>query len=602
MKLCRVTVDNFRCYKDTVSLAIGDLTALVGKNDVGKSTIFEALEIFFNNDRVKFEQQDLCNTADDSKVRITCCFTDLPKEIILDSSAITSLRDEYLLNSDGLLEIVKVYDCSLKNPKEKVFLKAIHPTHAGAKGLLQCKNADLKRIATDLDIPESEIDYRSNPSLRKAIYGRVDDLGLQEQLIPVDKEDAKSIWDNIRRCLPLYALFQSDRASRDDDSEVQDPMSISIMAALKEMEDELESIKGKVQAAATDVANRTLDKLRRINPDIAAGLVPDFRSEPKWSGLFKLTLNDDQEVPVNKRGSGVRRLILLSFFSAEAERRQEVGDASGIIYAIEEPETSQHPANQELLAEVLSELSEQDGCQVMITTHTPGLAGILPKDSLRFIEAIDGGSRIIHTPEDSSWRKIADQLGVLPDRRVQLFVCVEGPNDIAFFKHISSIIHETDKLVPDLKNEARIALISMGGDTLKQWVQGNYLSNLDIPEAHIYDKDLDSKYEASAAKVNAREDGSWATVLKKRTIENYLHPEAIQEEFGISVTFNDDDDVVACVKQTLGEQKNKSLGARAVKKRLNNEIAARMTRERLLESDPDNEICSWLKKVGAQLR
>ena len=45
-----------------------------------------------------------------------------------------------------------------------------------------------------------------------------------------------------------------------------------------------------------------------------------------------------ENIPINKRGSGVKRLILFKFFRAEAERRLQESNTTSIIYAIEEPE------------------------------------------------------------------------------------------------------------------------------------------------------------------------------------------------------------------------------------------------------------------------
>ena len=53
MKLKSVTIQNFRCFKESKTVEFENLTTLIGKNDIGKSTILEALEIFFNNDIVK---------------------------------------------------------------------------------------------------------------------------------------------------------------------------------------------------------------------------------------------------------------------------------------------------------------------------------------------------------------------------------------------------------------------------------------------------------------------------------------------------------------------------------------------------------------------
>ena len=49
MKIHSIKIRNFRSYKNEVEIELNNLTALVGKNDIGKSTILEALDIFFND-------------------------------------------------------------------------------------------------------------------------------------------------------------------------------------------------------------------------------------------------------------------------------------------------------------------------------------------------------------------------------------------------------------------------------------------------------------------------------------------------------------------------------------------------------------------------
>ncbi len=52
MDLISISIEHFRCYKEKVTVTTSDLTTFVGKNDIGKSSILEALEIFFNNDTI----------------------------------------------------------------------------------------------------------------------------------------------------------------------------------------------------------------------------------------------------------------------------------------------------------------------------------------------------------------------------------------------------------------------------------------------------------------------------------------------------------------------------------------------------------------------
>lgn len=136
---------------------------------------------------------------------------------------------------------------------------------------------------------------------------------LTETNIPVDKEGAKDIYSQIQKFLPIFALFQSDRPSKDDDKEVTNPLNIAIKQALKEVQDQIETIKNQVKGYACETATRTLNKLKEMDKEIAESLVPEFKSEPKFDSLFKLTIKSDDDIPINKRGSGVRRLILLNF-------------------------------------------------------------------------------------------------------------------------------------------------------------------------------------------------------------------------------------------------------------------------------------------------
>lgn len=620
MKLEAVVLENFRSYKNRVRIPIGDLTAITGRNDVGKSTILEALEIFFNSEIVKIQPDDLCVDAESSIVRIGCVFSHLPDSVVIDSDAHTTLHDEYLLNSSGHLEIHKLYDCSNKNPREQVVAIAVHPTAEGYNDLLQLKQQELRKRLSDRGIPTDSVDMRKNPSMRRAIWNSCPDLRLSEQEIPLDKEDAKKVWTELQRYLPLYALFQSDRPSKDDDPEVQDPLKVAIAQSLKEVERDLAAIKDRVQNRALEVARRTLAKLQEMDPSLASELTPEFRSEPKWEGLFRLTLLSDRGIPINKRGSGVRRLVLLNFFRAEAERRQGEVASPGVIYAVEEPETSQHPTNQRLIVRALMDLAEHENTQVILTTHVPHLAAMLPTDALVHIRRGEGGTRVIEFGDDDVYERIAEDLGVTPDKRVQVLVGVEGPTDVDFLKHISRIFHSNDPLIPDLSSDPRIAFIVLGGGTLRDWVNNHYLRNLGIPQVHLYDRDEGNppKYQEECNKVNAQGDGSYAKLTAKREIENYLHPRAIVESYrelriDIEVDFGDFDDVPELVAQAvhaasgsptsweeLNEEKKRKKVSN-VKRRLSTDAAARMTIDLINERDPDGDLRDWFLKIGERL-
>jgi len=596
MMLISVTLRNFRCFLDERTIRIDDLTTVIGRNDVGKSSILEALEIFFNSDTVKIESADCHVAAADSTVEIACEFANPPSTVVLDAQAVTSLFDEYLLTASGNLRIKKTFKCSTAKPKEEVFVWALHPTAAQCGDLLELNNAGLKKRLRDLGISEAGVQLNSNPSIRRAIWNASPALSMSEVDVPVAKEDGKRIWEKLSEHLPLFALFQSDRASRDSDAEVQDPMKLAVAAALADpgIQQKLAEVVSAVRSGAVELAQRTHQTLAKIDPGLAGQLTPEFKAEPKWAGLFSLALNSDQGIPVNKRGSGIRRLILVSFFRAEAERRLAQGGAHSIVYAIEEPETSQHPHNQRILLESFHDLASEPGCQVLLTTHSPGFASYLPISSFRFIRKGDDGQPQVEEATDATWEAMVSALGVVPDNRVRLLLCVEGPNDVLAFTSLSRALHAIDPALPDLSVDPRVAFVVLGGGTLSHWVSEHYLRGLSRPEVHIYDSDV-TRYGAAVAQVNQRTDGSWGCQTAKREIENYLHADAIQEGLGIAVIFGDADDVPGLVAAQMGWTAN------TAKRKLAQLAFPRMTAARIKARDPVGEIEGWFRRIGGML-
>ena len=392
MKIEKLTLSNFRSYSEEISIDFNDLNVFVGKNDIGKSTILEALDIFFNEGKgiIKMDKDDVNKKAKEdgnTEIKIGVVFGDLPAELTIDATNPKRLEDEYLLNFDGKLTIIKKY---ANAGKEKVYVKAYHPTNTACSELLLKKQADLKNLLTAEMVCE---DKTKNSEIRKAIWGFYsENLELEDIDIELAKIDAKNTWDQLKTYLPLYSLFQSDRKNSDGDSEIQNPMKLAVQEILKDQKlmDSLNQVAAEVETKLKEVADQTLEKLNEMNPDIANSLTPVIPNpqDLKWVEVFKsVSITGDEDIPINKRGSGVKRLILLNFFRAEAERRKNENNVPDIIYAIEEPETSQHPNHQRKLIEAFVELSESDNSQVLLTTHSPSIVKMLQFEHLKLIKS-----------------------------------------------------------------------------------------------------------------------------------------------------------------------------------------------------------------------
>ena len=392
MKISQIKISNFRGYKDETTIDFKGLTVFVGKNDVGKSTILEALDIFFNEGKgvIKLDKEDINKQglAEGNKdICIAVVFEDLPANLVIDSTNQTTLQAEYLLNSDGKLEVIKTYPNA---GKEKVSVKANHPSNPDCADLLQKKQKDLQAIVKKNSIPCE--DEKKNAVMRKAIWAHYSsELQLKEIELDVTKEDAKNIWNQLKNYMPLYSLFQSDRKNSDGDSEIQDPMKLAVQEILKDsdIQTSLKQVATEVDSKLKEVADRTLEKLKEMNPEIANSLNPVIPSVEslKWADVFKsVSISGDEDIPINKRGSGVKRLVLLNFFRAEAERRKSEKNVPDIIYAIEEPETSQHPEHQKKLIDAFIELSKAQHTQIILTTHSPAIVKMLDFEQLKLIK------------------------------------------------------------------------------------------------------------------------------------------------------------------------------------------------------------------------
>lgn len=406
MKIKSMKLKNFRSYKEEIEIKFDDLTVFVGKNDIGKSTILEALDIFFNDGKgiVKLDKNDINKEAilnGENEIQISVCFEELPENIIIDTTNETSFQKEYLLNEKGQLEIVKKY---INGSSVKVYIKALHPSNPLCSELLSKKDNELKKI---IDTNKIECtDKTRNAIMRSAIWEYYKD-NLQLKLIELDvsTKDGKEIWSKIESILPLYTLFQADRKNSDGDNEIQDPLKEAVKVILKDkkLQEKLKYVAEEVENKLKEVSEKTLEKLKEMNPEVSNTLQPIIpeTSTLKWNDVFKnVSICGDENIPINKRGSGVKRLILLNFFRAEAERRMKESEIPEIIYAIEEPETSQHTENQKKLVKAFLELSKNKNTQIILTTHSANIVKELKFSHLRLINFIENKKNVCEVIEE----------------------------------------------------------------------------------------------------------------------------------------------------------------------------------------------------------
>lgn len=626
MRLIKLRLKNFRCYQAETIFELDDLTAIIGKNDIGKSAILEAMDAFFND---SIDKSDLSTTADNNTIELTFYFEGIPPEVVLDTSVSSSPEDEGLLNGEGLLEIKKVIIFGARK-SVAISLIANHPSDDRLTNLLSMKNTALKSYADELGVNLDGVNKRKNPPIRQAIRDYVGgNRSLKEFKVDgnVDTEDnLKAIWSSLKKLLPIFSLFKSDKSFDDKDGDIKDPLQSAIDEALglPDIQDLLSQIEARVKEYSTDVADRTIEKLKNFDESISERLKSEFGKTPNYSKVFDLTLLNENNIPLNKRGSGIRRLVILSFFQAQAEKRKAEKGAPSIIYAIEEPETSQHPNHQKMIIDALHELSKQQNVQVLFSTHSANLVREIPIHSLRHISMNNEGlvnveyGKNFETDENNEdvIQKIIETLGILPNPsdRIKVLLYVEGNHDVNALKRYSEIMHLDDNNFINLATSKEVGYVIAGGSALKHYIEQKHLHGLGKPEVHIYDNDV-AEYQDIVLHINDENNPlKVAYNTSKRELENYLHHSAVIEAYEANGTnglpleqIEDDIDAPLEVARRLNEitnnnwdeiepAKKKELASK--KKHFLNTIAVEyMNVERIRERGGYEDLSEWLGTI-----
>ena len=394
MRLKKVKLLNFRGYGESEWIDFDAITALVGKNNVGKSTILDALDVFFNESEAS--SADVNINADRDEFEIHCAF-ECDKDIVVDESVPTNLKEELVLNKSGLLDVYKRYAFPKKSGSAKIEigLVANYPICEEYKDVFVKTQHDLQTMAKKLKLDGS---LTENVAIRKAIRQHFGKLlkERREVEISLSNKDGKRRWDGVCAELPIYELFKADRTNDEKDTEIQNPIRGEIKKCLgrEDVKAKLREITDIVNESVKPVLENALAKMKEMDSPLVTDLKSEYQKidTTKWADAFKgITLKDAHGISIGKHGSGMRRMFLLNFFRASADRKRTAeNDERDMIYAIEEPETAQHCDFQRMLINALGKMTESPHNQVILTTHSAIVVAQLGIEKIRLLYKKDG--------------------------------------------------------------------------------------------------------------------------------------------------------------------------------------------------------------------
>jgi len=403
-----VTIHNFRSIKEAGFNPYG-YAVLVGANNAGKSNVFTALRVFYE-DEIKFN-----DNTDFPKFQTEDGESWVEIEYLLTNAEYSSLKEEYRCPDD----ILKVRKYLKSDDRERV--KANQSNIYGYEdGILSknlfygAKNISEAKLGTVIYIPEVS---KTDETLK--LTGP---SPLRNMLTFVMKKVVKTS-ESFGNLDEAFEVFNNEfREEESKDGFSLDKLREEINDNLREWEVELR-----------------LD----INPISPEDIIKNLVSH------YAIDKNLDKEIDIKSLGQGLQRHLIYTLLKLSSQYKEKRTyekkdfslDFSLILF--EEPEAFLHPGQQESLDCSLKELSSEEGQQIIISTHSPIFVSNNIEDitSLIRLNRAKGVSSIFQISEDTKNKIISgnNELVRLLGNKLE-----DASVDDNTKKHIRSILGNTD--------------------------------------------------------------------------------------------------------------------------------------------------------------
>ena len=392
MKITRARVINYRSIDDSSWVSLEDVTALVGKNESGKTAFLQAIRKINSI------------SGDDDKFAIR----DFPRKgyikykKIHEENPCTVAKAEFELSQEEVSEI------------EANFGEGVLASNKVIVG----KNYKNERI-WEVDVSESTpaIDRTFTSSFSPApvsVVGAISDRAESEALSPVAKKIAK---DFLEKWLPKFVYFDnystmrgkisiSDLKKRTAEGGPFDDADRTFMSlltlsgvSLEELEEDLgyEDVKVELESASITITDEIFEYWRqnrqlKVEFDLSQADPRDPAPMNEGKILHVRIENARHRVTVSfdERSKGfVWFFSFLSYFSHLEET--EAGD---LVILLDEPGTALHAMAQKDFLRFMDErLAPQ--CQVIYTTHSPFMVDLEKLNRVRTVQDMDGIGTVV---------------------------------------------------------------------------------------------------------------------------------------------------------------------------------------------------------------
>ncbi|MBY0015019.1 ATP-dependent nuclease [Bacillus cereus] len=491
MKIKEVEIKNFRSIKE-LSIKTGNLVSLVGKNNYGKTAIFEALLVFFRQN--KLVEKDIHMFSHEELPEISITFENVEMsniEWLLGKNYDADYAYENYLNGEVRINL------SFSRGSNQFRSKYILDQEGVIIPLTVLDNIlpDIKYVSS-IRNPEDNTLKKKNSNLSQLMDLLIENNDKNDEIITIQGKQLKV---------------------KDIKNELKKSEELKAISLSKELSEKFQKLVGH-QALSIEI------KVERTD------IIHLHETKIKDHDILSAS-SDENSFDIQTSGTGMQSLLIIAILEAYIKHNTTEQD---FILIIEEPEVYLHPSLQRKIVNILKEISSSN--QVFISTHSPIVVSQLKSEDLVCIKKESG----ITEKLDSDSGFIINELGIRPDDIFQhtKILFVEGPDDK---KLIRSLI---DKLVKSKKINAEKAdalqIIDVGGiDTLSFYSNARILDTMNKAHHNHYkfwimvDSDGNSKEEVqkriekSLKEFNNIYNEEDLFILEEYAIESYFIDENI---------------------------------------------------------------------------
>lgn len=409
MKVTRIEVENFKSIEN-YDLIVKDFNVFVGKNNHGKTNLFDALDWF---DSGKTTPENYRDHNQERPIKVRIHFTGVQETLasLPDGAHKTAMQNILNKHDDFIVE--------KSSETDKRVLIIGGEAVANPRGFDSSLNYFLPKIVyvTTKQKLSDVAGYKSKSPIAEMLSGVLTDM--------VDNE-------------PRYQIF---------------------LGLFDELFNTSESI---FRVSVNDLQQRVETYLSK---QFAEGAKVTFRIEnPAMEDMlkkFETEIDDGIKTKAEAKGDGMQRAVMLAIVQAYADYRIEKEIARNFIFLIDEAELHLHPTAQRSLKKALRDIVDNGG-QVLINSHSSIFANeVFPNQTIFKVEKDKGVSNVSEiVGEQEQLDSIYQLLGGSPSDILlpSNFIIVEGKSDHEFVQKIIKRFYSNNV------KANRIKIIFAGGD------------------------------------------------------------------------------------------------------------------------------------------